>query len=255
MNWNPELYLAFADHRQRPALDLLARIPLETPRHVVDLGCGPGNVTALLAQRWPAAEIAGIDNDAAMLARAAADHPGIAWQRADIAAWRAERPGDLLFSNAALQWLEDHERLLPRLLGGLAPGGLLAVQMARNFNAPSHVAVRETVEQGPWRERLLPLLRRDPVAPPQFYHRLLAPLTKSLDIWETEYLHVLSGETPVLDWIRGTALRPFLAVLDEVERSRFEASVQARLASAYPAEADGRVLLPFRRLFLLAYAA
>jgi trans-aconitate 2-methyltransferase len=254
MSWNPDLYLAFGDHRLRPALDLLARIPLERPRRIVDLGCGPGNVTKFLAERWPDAAVVGVDNASAMLERARRDFPRLTWQRADIAAWQPEQPPDLIFSNAALHWLDGHDRLFPRLLGMLAPGGVLAVQMPRNFGAPSHVAIDATVEDGPWRTRLMPLRRAEPTRSPAAYHRLLVPVAAALDIWETEYLQVLSGADPVLEWTRATSLRPFLEVLEEPARAAFEAAYRARLRAAYPPETDGRTLFPFRRLFLVAQA-
>jgi len=252
MNWNPEAYLTFADHRLRPALDLIDRIPLTAPQRIVDLGCGPGNVTAQLAARWPGAQVTGVDGDPAMLARARADHPAVRFVAEDIAGWQPERPVDLVFSNAALHWLDDHASLLPRLLLGVAKGGALAIQMPRNFMAPSHASIRETADEGPWRDRLAPLLHGDPVAPPAFYYRLLSPVVRSLDIWESEYLHVLAGDAPVLAWLRATALRPFLAALDEPERIDFAAACKERLAKSYPPERDGRTLFPFRRLFIVA---
>ncbi len=254
MSWNPDLYLAFGDHRLRPALDLMARVPLAAPRRIVDLGCGPGNVTKLLAERWPGAHVIGIDNAAEMLERARKDYPALEWRQGDIASWRAEEPVNLVFTNAALQWLDDHERLYPRLLSQVAPGGALAVQVPRNDDSPSHVAIRETVAAGPWRQHLEPLVRSARVAPPQFYHRLLAPLAKGLNIWDIDYLQVLSGENPVVEWTKGTALSPFLAALEEPARSAFEAQYRERVLKAYPPEADGRTLYPFRRLFLVALA-
>jgi trans-aconitate 2-methyltransferase len=252
MSWNPDLYLAFGDHRTRPALDLLARIPLDAPRSVVDLGCGPGNSTKLLADRWPGAKVIGIDNAPAMIERAQKDYPGLGWRLADVATWRAEEPLDLIFTNAALQWLDRHETLFPRLMDALAPGGVLAVQMPRNYPAPSHAAIAETIEAGPWHGRLAPQLRSEAVGPPEFYYRLLAPRAKSLDIWEIDYLQILDGEDPVVEWTKATALRPFLTALEEPERSDFERDYRARVRAAYPPEADGRTLFPFRRLFLIA---
>ncbi|MCE3249462.1 MAG: trans-aconitate methyltransferase, partial [Geminicoccaceae bacterium] len=184
----------------RPAADLLARVPLAAPARIADLGCGPGNSTALLVQRWPAAEVLGIDSSAAMLAKAEASGLEAGWRKCDLAAWTPDAPYDLLFSNAALHWLPDHARLLPRLLGHLRPGGVLAVQMPRNFEAPSHALLREVARAGPWAGRLAPCLERAPVAAPEWYRDLLAPLTEALDIWQTEYLHVLEGEDPVLSW-------------------------------------------------------
>ena len=252
MSWNPDLYLAFGDHRLRPAVDLMARIPVDAPQRIVDLGCGPGHVTKLLAERWAKAEIVGIDNAAIMIERARRDVPALTFRHDDIAAWRAAPPVDLIFSNAALHWLNDHEQLFPRLLAQLNPGGVLAAQMPRNFDAPFHRALAETAEAGPWRAKLAPLLRRAPVWPPAAYWRLLAPQTQELDIWESEYLHALGGEDPVAEWTKATALMPFLEALAGPERGAFEAAYRARLRQAYPREADGRTLFPFRRLFIVA---
>ena len=252
MSWNPEGYLAFGDERTRPAADLLARVPLAAPASIADLGCGPGNSTALLVQRWPAANVLGIDSSATMLTEAERSGIRARWLEMDIAAWMPDGPYDLLFSNAALHWLPDHAELLPRLVGHLRPGGVLAVQMPRNFGAPSHALLREVARAGPWADRLAPLMEHEPVAAPEWYRDLLAPLTAALDIWQTEYLHVLEGEDPVLSWTRSTALRPLLALLRPEEQARFETDYARRLRAAYPKRADGRTLFPFRRLFIMA---
>jgi trans-aconitate 2-methyltransferase len=255
MAWNPELYLEFADQRLRPALDLLARIGLEEPRQIYDLGCGPGNVTLHLRRRWPDADITGIDSSAEMLARARAEHFDILWQQGDIAEWRPDRPADLIYSNAALHWLDHHEILLPRLFECLAPGGVLAVQMPRNFAQPSHALMRQCAQETQWAARLLPLLRAEPVAAPEAYWRWLSPLGAELDIWETEYLQVLEGADAVLDWMRGTALAPLLNALSVDEQWAFVDALRQFLAAAYPREPNGATLFPFRRLFLLARRA
>ncbi len=253
-SWDPGQYLKFADHRLRPALDLMARIPPIEPRIVYDLGCGPGNITRMLAERWPGARVIGVDSSAEMLAKARDQAPGVELLQADLAGWSPPRPAGLLFSNATLQWLGDHATLFPRLMSFVAPGGALAVQMPRNFAAPSHALLRDTVEDAPWRERLARLQRHDPVAAPQAYHRLLAPYAASVDIWEVEYLHRLTGPDPVVEWTKGTALRPFLDALSPAEQDAFLADYRRLVAAAYPPEADGATLFPFRRLFIVALA-
>lgn len=255
MAWDPAQYLKFAGERLRPALDLLARIPLETPASVVDLGCGAGNLAPLLQARWPAARLLGVDNSPEMLAKARADHPNAAFDLADLGSWRARNPVDVLYSNAALHWLDGHGRLIPDLLDQVAPGGWLALQMPRNFGAPSHTSIVDAIEQGPWRAKLEPYLRRKPVEEPGFYWRLLQARATAVEIWETEYLQVLSGDNPVAEYTKGTWLKQFLDRLAGTERDAFEADYRARVAKAYPKEADGRTLFPFRRLFILARRA
>jgi trans-aconitate 2-methyltransferase len=253
--WDPAQYLKFAGHRLRPAIDLLGRIDAEKPAEVVDLGAGTGNVTRLIRDRWPDAHVTGVDDSQEMLAKAAAAAPAIDWERADLATWRPARRADVIYSNAALHWIPGHERLFTDLVGALAPGGVLAVQMPRNFSAPSHTSIAEAARGGPWRARLEPLLRPAPVAEPAFYFDLLAPRVAELDIWETEYLQVLEGPNPVKEWTKGTWLRPLLDALTEPERSGFEAAYGALVARAYPPRADGHTLFPFRRLFIIARAS
>lgn len=257
MRWDPALYGGFAAPRLRPAFDLLARVPLEAPARIADLGCGGGQATRLLAARWPDAEMTGIDSSAEMLAEGRArDQAGrIAWVQGDAAAWRPDRPVDLLFSNAALHWLDDHAALFPRLLGQVAPGGVLAVQMPANHAAPTHAGIAETVHAGPWAARLAPLLRPAPVAAPEAYYDLLSPMAAQLDIWHSEYLHVLDGDDAVVRWVSATALAPVLQALADGERAEFLADYRARMARAYPRRSDGRTLLPFRRLFIVAVRA
>jgi trans-aconitate 2-methyltransferase len=252
LTWDPERYLTFGDERTRPALDLLARVPLANAARVADLGCGPGNSTALLAERWPEAAIVGVDSSPAMLAKARATSVRAIWLEADIAGWAPDRPLDLIYSNAALHWLGEHALLLPRLMRQLCAGGVLAVQMPRHFAAPSHALLHETAASGPWADRLAGSLDRQPVAPPEWYYDLLAPRAQALDIWETEYLHVLEGDDPVLNWTRSTALRPIVQALDAEQAAAFEAVYAAGLREAYPRRADGRTLFPFRRLFIVA---
>ena len=250
--WDPAQYLKFAAPRFRPAMDLLARVAIEIPKTVYDLGCGAGNVTRLLAQRWPDARVVGVDDSAEMFAQTAKEAPGIVWQCQSIANWAPDRAADLIYSNAALHWLPNHQALFRRLMGCLTPGGVLAVQMPRNFSEPSHALIRETVAGGPWRDRPAPLVQPSPVAPPEYYYDLLAPLAAELDMWETQYQHVLDGEDPVKEWTKGTWLKQFLDALDEGDRPAFEADYAVRLRKAYPRRADGKTVFPFRRLFIVA---
>jgi len=255
MAWDPAQYLKFAGPRLRPAIDLLQRVDAAQPRNIYDLGAGAGNVTPLIVERWPDAHVVGVDSSAEMLAKAAAESPQIEWRQADLGRWQPDAPADLIYSNAALHWLDNHKRLFPSLFSALAPGGVLAVQIPRNFGAPSHTSITETALNGPWRAQLEPLLRPSPVAEPGFYYDLLAPLAAKLDIWETEYLQVLDGPNPVKEWTKGTWLAPLLEVLAEPERSRFEAAYAERVAAFYPPRRDGKTLFPFRRLFIIATAA
>jgi len=243
VGWDPSQYLKFADLRLRPAIDLLNRIDVADPARVYDLGAGTGNVTQLLKARWPKARITGVDASEEMLTKARKSLPDIAWQRAEV-----------IYSNAALHWIGDHEHLFPALLSAVAPGGVLAVQMPNNFSSPSHTAMAEAVRTGPWRRKLEPFLRPVPVAEPAFYFGVLASHAAKIDIWETEYLQVLEGEHPVKEWTKGTWLKPLLDALDERDRSRFESCYANLLATAYPRRPDGRTLFPFRRLFIVASA-
>jgi len=249
--WDPRQYLKFSDHRLRPALDLMAQIPLERARTIYDLGCGPGTITKLLAERWPGAQVVGIDSSAEMLVKARQEAPGVTFAQAGIEQWAPPAPADLLFTNSTLQWLDDHAQLFPRLVAQLAPQGVLAAQMPHNHDAPSHTAMRAAAEDGPWRARLRDVRSIHPVGAPADYYRILAPVARQIDIWETEYLHVLEGDNPVVEWTKGTGLRPYLDALQEPERGAFLAAYAERIAALYPKQADGRTLLPFKRLFIL----
>lgn len=251
MTWDPRTYLAFASERTRPAADLLARIPLERPKQVADLGCGPGNSTALLAQRWPDAAIDGVDPSEAMLAEARSSSVRAHWIKSDIESWLPETTYDVLFSNATFQWLDHHDSLLPRLVAHRASGGVFAFQVPRNFEAPSHALMRQVAEEGPWRETLR-RARRIGVLSPEAYYELLSPSSSRLDIWESEYLHVLDGDDPVFRWVSGTGLRAFADALNGKEREDFLATYRERLRVAYPKRDDGKTLFPFRRLFVVA---
>jgi len=255
MAWDPAQYLKFSDERLRPGFDLLARVGELPSGGLAEFGCGTGVHGRAIAGRWPARALTAIDSSAEMLRQAAAEPSSIRWLEADLAAWSPPEKLALIFSNAVLQWLDDHDALFARMMAMLVPGGVLAVQMPRNFSARSHVLMRETAMEGRWAPRLRPLLRTDPVAAPDHYYDLLTPLARGgLDIWETEYLHVLSGDDAVLSWVGGTALRPLVSALEPGERAEFEQVYREKLRRAYPQRADGKTLLPFRRLFIVARA-
>ncbi|MCB9958775.1 MAG: methyltransferase domain-containing protein [Rhodospirillaceae bacterium] len=253
MEWNAARYATFADERARPGHDLTARIPQFAARRIYDLGCGRGDLTADLAARWPTAQVTGIDLSPTMLADARARFPTIDWVEGDLADWTPDAPADLIFANAALHWLPDHDALFPRLMDRLAPGGVLAVQMPNNFAEPSHKLLRAIAEQGPWADKLA--LPRAPVASTDAYWRLLRPLADRLDIWETQYLHALTGEDPVLNWVRGTALLPVQERLEGEEMAAFVEAYAEALRTVYTAEATGQTLFTFRRIFIVAVRA
>ena len=252
MVWNPQQYLKFSGHRLRPAVDLLMRIPEFSVRTVADLGAGAGNVTRLIKERWPGADVLAVEGSGEMVAAGRKAAPDVEWLQQDLGLWRPQRSFDLIYSNAALHWLPDHSILFPSLIQKVAAGGFFAVQMPRNFTAPSHVLIGETALSGPWRNKLEHLVTAPPVHEPAFYHDLLIPHCEMLDIWETEYLQVLEGENPVKEWTKGTWLTRYLDALDESEKAAFETAYGERVARAYPRNAQGQTLFPFRRLFMVA---
>ena len=250
--WNPAQYLRFSDERLRPALDLLARVPIEAPAHVVDLGCGAGNVTAILKARFPEADVTGVDSSPAMLAKARAAAPDCRFVEGGFETWEPDAPPDLLFSNAALHWTGEHETLFPRLLACVAQGGWLAVQMPAMHDAPLRRLQPEIAAAGPWAPALRGLVSARAILDPGEYWDILKPHAASLELWETIYLHVLTGPDAVGEWAAGSSLRPFLDPLPDELRAGFRRAYAAAMAEHYPRRADGTTLLPFRRLFLLA---
>lgn len=253
MSWDPGHYLRFADHRLRPGIELLNRIDADNPSVVVDLGCGPGNLTALLRQRWPDSTVIGVDSSPAMIDQARSNHSDITWVEADIASWEPDGPVDVLYSNATLHWLTDHHRLFPHLLSWLATGGSMAVQMPDNWDAPSHCVPADVLNQGEWPEAARSALPRDRVARPEQYVEWLEP--SPVDVWRTTYFQQLTGPDPVWEWVTGSMLRPVLAALDGDQRLRFEAECRYRYAQAYPplrgsTEHPSVTIMPFSRLFL-----
>ena len=255
-DWNPELYRRFEDERTRPARELLARVPLAAPRRVHDLGCGPGNSTELLAERYPDADTVGTDNSEAMLVSARKRLPACRFELGDIATWRPAAPADLIYSNAALQWVGDHETLIPRLLDLLAPGGVLAIQMPDNREEPTHRAMRDVAELAPWSALIGDAaMVRTKILTLTDYYDLLAPGSAMVDVWRTAYQHPMDAPAKIVEWVSGTGLRPFIDPLPATERASYLAAYEARIAEAYPKRADGKLLLAFPRLFIVARRA
>jgi trans-aconitate 2-methyltransferase len=249
--WDPDKYLMFDDHRSRPFDELVARIRAQTPRRVVDLGCGPGHLTETLAKRWPSATIEAFDSSAEMVA--AARERGLAASVADVVDWHPLQDTDVAVSNAVLQWVPGHPSLLTRWAAELPPGAWLAVQVPGNFTAPSHACVRALAAAEDWRSRLDGVLRpEDAVLEPQAYAELLAGAGCAVDARETTYLQRLTGQDAVLEWITGTALRPVRAALSAPEWEAFRAELAPRLRAFYPPRADGSTWFPFRRVFVVA---
>jgi trans-aconitate 2-methyltransferase len=252
-DWSAQQYLKFEDERTRPSRDLLAQIPIADARKVVDIGCGPGNSTELLVRRWPQAEVIGTDTSADMLRQARERLPQQKFIEANISHWAPPEKTDVIFANAIFQWVPGHLKQLQRLLGALPPGGVLAVQMPDNLDEPVHVLLREIAKTGPWRQKLADKARmRDTLPTPGGYYDALAPLCTRLEIWHTIYNHVLEDAAAVVEWVKGTGLRPFVAPLEPPERKQYLAEYAKRIAEAYPPQADGKVLLRFPRIFIVA---
>lgn len=249
--WDPRTYLQFSDVRFRAGLDLLRHIPPGSYRRIYDLGCGTGHLTQIVAERFPGASVIGVDSSPEMLAEARREFPDITFIEGDISSWHPGDVPDLIFSNAVLHWIPSRETLLASLVRMLNPGGVLAIQVPRHVEMASHEALKEVVQQSEWRARLLPLLVA-PFASPEAIWKLLAPDAAKVDIWETVYLQILEGQDAVLNYMRGSTLRPLLSALSAEEGSKFLATLAKRLTSEYAPQSNGQTLFPFRRLFLVA---
>lgn len=250
--WNPDVYLTYADHRGRPFFDLLSRVGSRDPRRIVDLGCGPGNLTETLAVRWPGAAIEAWDSSPEMVA--AARERGVDARVGDVRDWTPAADTDVVVSNATLHWVPEHPELLVRWAGQLAAGSWIAFQVPGNFDAPSHQAVRDLVRRPAWSDALrdFPFEKSEVVRPADGYAGLMADAGCTVDAWETTYVHEFTGENPVLEWINGTALRPVRAALSDDQWEQFRAELIPALDAAYPVRADGITFFPFRRIFVVA---
>jgi trans-aconitate 2-methyltransferase len=252
-DWNPGQYLKFEDERTRPSADLLARVPLARARACVDVGCGPGNSTALVAARFPEARVIGVDSSPAMIAKARQRLPDLAFETADVLAWEPAGRFDLIFANAVFQWVPDHGRLLARLAGFLDAGGCLAVQVPNNLDEPSHRLMREVAGDGPWAGTLAAAAgAREEIAPFEAYYAWLREAGCRVDLWQTTYVHPLDGAAAIAEWFKSTGLRPYLDPLAPDEQEAYLARYVAAVAQAYPEQSDGKVLLRFPRLFFVA---
>ncbi|MCY1213032.1 Trans-aconitate 2-methyltransferase [compost metagenome] len=252
-SWSAQQYSAFENERTRPVRDLVAALPNQEVKRAVDLGCGPGNSTEVLAARYPDAELTGMDNSDDMIQAARKRLPALRFELADIAAWNPPQSYDVILANASLQWVPDHETLYPRLVGKLAPGGSLAVQTPDNLEEPAHRLARQVAGEAPWAAGIGGFTH-PPRHSAAWYYELLKPHCGRLDVWRTTYHHPLAGAAAVVEWFKGTALRPYLDRLDAEGQAGFLARYQSLIEEAYPALADGTVLLPFPRLFIVAGA-
>ena len=254
MSWSAKQYAKFEDERNRPIRDLLVSIPDLEVRTAADIGCGPGNSTELLLERFPGASVLGMDSSADMIEASRKRLPEVRFELADIDGWAEPGAFDLILANAALQWVPGHETLLPALIGKLAPGGALAVQVPDNLDEPAHRIMRELAAEAPWASTLADASKaRAARHDAEWYYRLLRPLAAKVDVWRTTYHHPLAdGAHGVVEWLKGTGLRPFLDPLMPDEREQYLARYEAAVAEAYPALPDGAVLLPFPRLFFVA---
>jgi trans-aconitate 2-methyltransferase len=251
VGWSPSVYLQFEDERTRPARDLLAQVRLASPARIADVGCGPGNSTELLVERFPEAEVIGFDTSEAMLAEARPRVPAARFEAADAAIWLPEPGTELVFANAVYQWIPDHLRVLPRVLERLAPGGVLAVQMPDNLMDTMHVLMREVAVSGRWAAKLANAARA-PLPPVAAYYDALSPHAARIDIWHSIYNHLLPDAGAIVEWVKGTGLNPFLTRLDPAEQTDFLAEYRKAIEKVYRPAVDGKVLMRFSRLFIVA---
>ncbi len=253
-SWNPDLYLQFKEERTQPARDLTARIAVEKPKDIVDLGCGPGNSTQVLRDRWPGANILGVDYSYEMIEKANTSCPNGQWLRADLRDWNPEDSWNIVFSNATLQWIPDHRRLIPRVFSLVRPAGVLAVQLPANQDAPLHRALLEVARRNEWKDLTSGCEDLITYHEPGFYYDILSALSPRVFLWKTAYYHVLQNHQGLIEWYSSTGMKTYLDRLpEEKQKESFRRQVLEACRASYPVQKDGRILYPFERLFFLAY--
>ena len=254
MEWNSSLYLKYGTERTQPAIDLASRIAVENPKRIIDLGCGPGNSTAVLQMQWPEAKLTGLDSSENMIELAKKEYPGIKWIKEDIADWSPHRKYDIIFSNAALQWLSNHDQLFSTFVDRLNQSGVLAVQVPYHYEkSPLHQAVVEVSKQSQWTKNMDLARGALTQETASFYYDVLSPLCRKIDIWETTYFHIMNSPKAILEWISGTGLRPFIESLTSTsDQSLFKEKLLEKITKAYPRQKNGKILFPFRRQFIVA---
>ncbi len=252
-DWNPDLYMQFKSERTQPSIDLISKIPLADPKTIIDIGCGPGNSTQALVLRWPNANITGLDSSASMIRKAREDYPDQQWVVADGSTYNPESEFGLVFSNAAIQWMLDHTQLLKQLHGLLSENGVLAVQIPQFWDMPLGKIIADVADDERWRERTKGVTDMFTINDCGFYYDNLSYLFASVDIWQTDYMHILESHQSILEMMRSTGLKPYLERLEsEPDKQAFEASVLQDVAASYPVQKNGKVILPFKRLFFIA---
>ena len=252
--WNSVQYSKFINERTQPAYDLASKINIVNPKSIVDVGCGPGNSTRVLKEFWPTAKTSGFDSSHEMLKQAKTSALEVDWFQSTVENWNPSGSYDIIFSNAVLQWVQSHDKLLPRLLDMLNDNGALAVQLPAHYNSPLHKQLIDVAKMPKWEEYTVKACNLLSLHPPSYYYDLLEPITSHVDIWETQYFHVMDDVQSILEWFRGTGLRPFLeAMPDKKSRVAFEQDVLEKYKSSYAIQKNGNVLFPFNRFFFIGY--
>jgi len=251
-NWNPSQYDIYKNERLRPGIDLFKQINLKSPKIIYDLGCGTGTLTNFLHQQWPEATIIGVDSSEAMLKTARDSYPDIIWELSELQSWKPSKTPDIIYTNAALHWIDNHPDLISTWIQYLKTNGIFAMQVPNNWREPSHANLAKVVKNGNWRKKLLPQLREFPILEIEQYYDLLSPITSHINTWETTYTQILEGKNPVLEWLKGTLIPPLLSLLDEKDKVHFIDQYAELVYKDYPIRENGKTIFPFKRLFIVA---